>query len=410
MVFVQGLRLSGLPPLLCQRFSSLLYWQKARVAHAVCFCTTPPIGKAWPMPRTQLYDAHLALGGRMVEFAGWELPVQYPAGPLAEHHAVRTAAGLFDIDHMGQFEVRGPDALPFLQTIQTWDIERVALNEAHYGLMLYEDATIVDDIFIYRLPERWLVIVNAANRAKDLAWMAAHQRGLDVSLIDVSDDLYMLALQGPKAEAILQPLTPADLPALATRTAVETTILDARAVIGRTGYTGEDGFELYVPQDAAATIWQRLLESGAPMGLLPCGLAARDSLRFEAAMPLYGHEIDATINPLEARLGWTVSWDKPFIGRNALLKVKLEQPARLLVGFEMVERAVPREHYPIAVEGETVGHVTTGMKSPTLDRFIGLGYVPRRLSALGTEIDILVRGQPKRARIVKRPFYTPRYK
>lgn len=362
------------------------------------------------MPRTLLYDSHLALGGRMVEFAGWELPVQYPAGPLAEHHAVRSAAGLFDIDHMGQFEVRGPDAIPLLQKVQTWDVERMALNEAHYGLLLYDDSTIVDDIFLYRLPGRWLVIVNAGNRAKDLAWMAAHSHGLDVSLLDMSDSLYMMALQGPKAEAILQPFTPADLTRLAARTAVETTVLDVPAVIGRTGYTGEDGFELYIAQEGAVTVWQRLLESGANQGLLPCGLAARDSLRFEAAMPLYGHEIDATITPLEARLGWTVSWDKQFIGRNALLKTKLEQPARLLVGFEMVDKAVPREHYPIAVHGEIVGHVTTGMKSPTLDRFLGLGYVPRSLSALGAELDIVVRGQPKRARIVKRPFYTPRYK
>lgn len=362
------------------------------------------------MPRTLLYDSHLALGGRMVEFAGWELPVQYPAGPLAEHHAVRSAAGLFDIDHMGQFEVRGPDAIPLLQKVQTWDVERMALNEAHYGLLLYDDSTIVDDIFLYRLPGRWLVIVNASNRAKDLAWMAAHSHGLDVSLLDMSDSLYMMALQGPKAEAILQPFTPADLTRLAARTAVETTVLDVPAVIGRTGYTGEDGFELYIAQEGAVTVWQRLLESGANQGLLPCGLAARDSLRFEAAMPLYGHEIDATITPLEARLGWTVSWDKQFIGRNALLKTKLEQPARLLVGFEMVDKAVPREHYPIAVHGEIVGHVTTGMKSPTLDRFLGLGYVPRSLSALGAELDIVVRGQPKRARIVKRPFYTPRYK
>lgn len=362
------------------------------------------------MPRTALYDSHLALGGRMVEFAGWELPVQYPAGPLAEHHAVRTAAGLFDIDHMGQFEVRGPDAIPFLQKLQTWDVERMALHEAHYGLLLYDDGTIVDDIFIYRLPERWLIIVNAANRAKDLAWMSAHSHGLDVSLLDMSDDLYMLALQGPKAETILQPLTPADLSALQARTAVETTVLDAPAVIGRTGYTGEDGFELYIAQDAGVAVWDRLLEVGAPHGLLPCGLAARDSLRFEAAMPLYGHEIDAATTPLEARLGWTVSWDKEFIGRDALLKVKLEQPARLLVGFEMVDKAVPRERYPIAANGETVGYVTTGMKSPTLDRFLGLGYVPRNLSAVGTEIDIIVRGQPKRARIVKRPFYKPRYK
>jgi aminomethyltransferase len=346
----------------------------------------------------------------MVEFAGWELPVQYATGPTAEHHAVRTAAGLFDIDHMGQIEVRGPDAEPFLQMIQTWDVSRMAQQEAHYGLLTYADGTIVDDIFIYRLPGRWLVIVNAANRAKDMAWMEAHARDFDVSLLDMSDDLYMLALQGPKAEAILQPHTSDDLSKLAARHALETTILGHPSVLGRTGYTGEDGFEMYVPQAAARDIWEVLLASGKDAGLLPCGLAARDSLRFEACMPLYGHEIDAHTNPLEARLGWTISWDKEFIGRQALLKIKLEQPQRLLVGFAMIDRAVPREQYPIAVNNEIVGHVTTGMKSPTLDKFLGLGYVPRQFSALGTEVEVLVRDVPKRAEIVKRPFYTPRYK
>lgn len=362
------------------------------------------------MPRTALYDAHVALGGRMVEFAGWDLPVQYPTGPTAEHHAVRTAAGLFDIDHMGQIEVRGPDAETFLQLIQSWDVSQMAQQEAHYGLLTYADGTLVDDIFIYRLPERWLVVVNASNRAKDMAWMEAHTHDLDVSLLDMSDELYMLALQGPKAEVILQPHVGQDLSTLATRYALETTVLDYPSIIGRTGYTGEDGFEMYVPEAAAPAIWQALLESGKDAGLLPCGLAARDSLRFEACMPLYGHEIDATTNPLEARLGWAVSWDKEFIGREALLKTKLEQPQRLLVGFEMLDRAVPREHYPIAVNNQVVGHVTTGMKSPTLDKFLGLGYVPRQYSALGAEIEVLVRDTPKRAKIVKRPFYKPRYK
>lgn len=360
--------------------------------------------------RTALYDHHVALGGRMVEFAGWELPVQYPTGPTVEHNAVRNAAGLFDIDHMGQIEVRGPDAETFLQRVQTWDITKMAMHEAHYGLLTYADGTLVDDIFIYRLPGRWLVIVNADNRAKDMAWMEAHKRGLDVSLLDQSDELYMMALQGPKAEEILQPFVSDDLNTLAARYAIETTILGQRSVIGRTGYTGEDGFELYVPDTAAAEIWDALLAGGKDAGLLPCGLAARDSLRFEACMPLYGHEIDATTTPLEARLSWTISWDKEFVGREALLKTKLEQPLRILVGFEMVDRAVPREHYPIAIHNKEVGHVTTGMKSPTLDKFLGLGYVPKAHSSIGTEIEIIVRDNPKRAKIVKRPFYTPRYK
>lgn len=366
------------------------------------------------MPRTLLYETHVALGGRMVEFAGWELPVQYPSGPTAEHHAVRNAAGLFDIDHMGQFELRGPDALALLQRIQTWDVETMAMGEAHYGLLTYADGTLVDDIFIYRLPERWLMAVNASNRAKDLVWIQAHIGRLDVSLVDVSDDLYMLALQGPKAEAILQPFAEADLAKLASRYGVETKIMGYPSIVGRTGYTGEDGFELYVPQQAAVEIWTALIEAGEPHGLLPCGLAARDSLRFEASMPLYGHEIDATTTPLEARMGWAISWDKEFIGREALLKQKLEQPARLLIGFEMVDKAVPRDHYPIAIAeaggSRVVGHVTTGMKSPTLDKFLGMGYVPRAYSKVGTEIQIIVRDVPKRAKVVKRPFYTPRYK
>jgi aminomethyltransferase len=362
------------------------------------------------MYRTPLYERHVALGGRMVDFAGWELPVQYPTGPLAEHHAVRNDAGLFDIDHMGQLELSGPDADVFLQYVQVWDIEQMDLHAAHYSLLVYGDGTIVDDIFLYRLPNRWLIVVNAANRAKDLAWLQAHALGFDITLTDISEPTCMLALQGPKAEEILQRLTASDLHSVATRTAIETRLGDIPALLGRTGYTGEDGFEIYAPAEQAVRLWEQLLAAGKDDGLLPCGLAARDSLRFEACMPLYGHEIDATTTPLEARLGWTISWDKEFIGREALLKTKLEKPSRLLVGFEMVDKAVPREHYEIVVNEQVVGQVTTGMKSPTLDRFLGLGYVPSKYSALGNEIDIVVRGQPKKAKIVKRPFYQPRYR
>jgi len=269
---------------------------------------------------------------------------------------------------------------------------------------------VVDDIFIYRLPERWLLVVNASNRSKDFVWLSAFLEGFDVSLVDVSDELYMMALQGPRAESILQRLTDADLSGLATRHAMEASVAQARTLIGRTGYTGEDGFELYLPADRAVDVWQSLLETGRQDGLLPCGLAARDSLRFEACMPLYGHEIDASITPLEARLGWAIHWDHDFLGRSALLKTKLEGTARKLIGFEMVERAVAREHYPIALDGTPVGHVTSGMMAPTLDRFLGMGYVPSSLSETGSEFDVMVRGQPKRARVIKRPFYKARYK
>lgn len=362
------------------------------------------------MLKTPLYDTHVALGGRMVEFAGWGLPVQYPSGPLAEHNAVRNAAGLFDIDHMGQFELRGPDADLFLQYIQVWDVEQMQVNEAHYSLLCYGDGSIVDDIFLYRLPDRWMIAVNAGNRKKDFAWLEANTLGFDVSLVDISDATCMLALQGPRAEAILQRLTPGKLNAVATRSALETTLIDQPAVLGRTGYTGEDGFEIYLPVEAAVDVWNAILSAGKDDGLLACGLAARDSLRFEACMPLYGHEIDASITPIEARLGWAISWHKDFVGRDALLKAKLEGARRLLVGFEMVDKAVAREHYEIAVNRQVVGYVTSGMKSPTLDTFLGMGYVPREMSTLGSEIDIIVRGQPKKAKIVKRPFYQPRYK
>jgi aminomethyltransferase len=350
------------------------------------------------------------MGGRMVEFAGYELPVQYPTGPTVEHHAVRTAAGLFDIDHMGQFELAGPDADACLQQLQVWDIDQMAEGDAHYSVLCYDDGTVIDDIFLYKLFGRWLVIVNASNRGKDWAWFEHHLHGYDVALIDRSDELAMLALQGPKAEQILQRLTSHPLDSVATRTAVETEIGGLPVLAGRTGYTGEDGFELYVPADGAVAFWNLLLETGKEDGLLACGLAARDSLRFEACMPLYGHELSPTINPLEARLNWTISWDKPFIGREALLKVKLEKPARLLVGLEMVEKAVPREHYDVAVNGQVAGHVTSGMKSPTLDKFLAMAYVPAEHSTLGTRLDIIVRGQPKQAVVVKRPFYKPKYK
>ncbi len=364
-----------------------------------------------PDLRTHLYDTHVALGGRMVPFAGYELPVQYPTGPLAEHEAVRTAAGLFDIDHMGQFRAVGPEADLFLQYIQTCDVSQVAVGEAHYGLLTYADGTIVDDIFLYHLPDYWMIAVNADNRAKDWTWMNAQAHGFDVELTDISDETYMLAFQGPKAESILQRLTSVDLNAMAARTCTIGPIADIETVIGRTGYTGEDGFELYFPADQAVKMWQTLMDTGKDDGLLACGLAARDSLRFEACMPLYGHEISAHVNPIEARLNWVVDFNKgDFIGREVLLKAKLEGTEQVLVGFEMVDRAVPRDHYDVAIDGQIVGHVTTGMKSPTLDKFLGMAYIPKSHSKIGSEIDIIVRDKPKKAVVVRRPFYKAQYK
>ncbi|HEY3418812.1 MAG TPA: glycine cleavage system aminomethyltransferase GcvT, partial [Armatimonadota bacterium] len=256
------------------------------------------------MPRrTALYDDHLALGGRMVTFAGWELPVQYDStGPTAEHQAVRTAAGLFDIDHMGQFTVSGPEAAPFLDAVQTVDVGKLQVGDAHYSLLPYADGGLVDDIFLYRLEDAWWVVVNAGNRGKDLRWLEAHRVGHDAILRDIADETYMLAIQGPKAQAILQTLTDIDLAQVRFHSCAWGQVAGARTLIGATGYTGEYGYELFFPANRAAEVWNALLVAGKPHGLLPCGLAARDSLRFEAALPLYGHEINAHTDPITAGL------------------------------------------------------------------------------------------------------------
>ncbi|NKQ34579.1 MAG: glycine cleavage system aminomethyltransferase GcvT [Chloroflexi bacterium] len=370
------------------------------------------------LKRTNLYDWHVAHGGRMVPFAGWEMPVQYPTGPIEEHRATREAAGLFDIDHMGQMVVRGPDAEAFVNWLVTYDVQQMALFDAHYSLMCYADGGIVDDVFIYKLPDPdgaerpyFFIAINADNRQKDVAWAQAQAVGFDVTVTDISDETYMLAFQGPKAPGILDRLTQVNLQDVPRFTAVSDTIFDDVPVLfGRTGYTGEDGFELYFPAVHAVKVWAGILAAGKADGVLPVGLAARDSLRFEPCMPLYGHEISADISPIEARLSFAVGFAKKFIGREALLKIKLERPSRVLVGFEMIERGVPRHGYPVAHDGQEVGFVTTGMFAPTLQRYLGLAYLPRRLTKIGAEIDIIVRGKVRRAKIVKRPFYTPAYR
>ncbi len=356
--------------------------------------------------RTRLHDWHVRAGARMIEFAGWEMPVQYPTGPIEEHKRVRTAAGLFDIDHMGQFRLGGLDAEAFLQTVQTWDIRRTGVGQAHYALLCYADGGIVDDVFLYHLPDHWLMVVNAANREKDFAWLQAHLGGAAVTLEDISEQTCMLALQGPQARAILQRVTDVDLKDVPFHTTANGNVADVPTLIAATGYTGEHGYELFFPVNAAERVWTTLLEAGKPESLLPCGLAARDTLRAEACLPLYGHEIHAKIDPISAGLRFAVSFDKgDFIGRDALLKVQLEGPDRRLVGFEMVERGVPRQGYEITVGGVSVGRVTTGLYSPSTERYVGMAYVPAAYAAVGTELAIVIRDQPRAARVVQRPFY-----
>jgi len=370
------------------------------------------------LKRTELYRWHVDNGGRMVPFAGWEMPVQYPTGPIQEHHATRQAAGLFDIDHMGQIEVRGPHAEAFVNRLVTYDVTRMKILDAHYALFCYADGGIVDDLFVYRLPDPdvqdrdyFFLVINASNRSKDVAWVKAHTGQYKVQVRDISDQTYMLAFQGPEAPRILDRMTSTDLTQMKRFSALQDTIVeDVPVLLGRTGYTGEDGFELFFPAESALKVWEVILKEGQTEGVKPIGLAARDSLRFEPCMPLYGHELSATITPIEARLSFAVSLDKDFIGRDALLKQKLEKPDRLLVGFELVERGVPREGYTVLYEGEPVSAVTSGMFSPTTGRYLGMAYVPREISSLGTEIQIQIRKKEVAATIVKRPFYVPAYR
>jgi aminomethyltransferase len=365
-----------------------------------------------PLKRTPLFDRHVAMGARVVEFGGWEMPVQY-SGIVDEHNAVRTAAGLFDISHMGEVEVKGPDAVAFLQHIATQDVATIGEGMANYSLMCRPDGGIVDDIFIYNLPDGYMVVVNASNIEKDFAWMLDNIHGFNVELTNISDQASMLALQGPAAEAILAKATDIDAASIAFHGVTTGMLLgDIPALIARTGYTGEDGFELFVDDDNVVKLWDGLLELGKDTGLKPCGLGARDSLRFEACLALYGHEIADDINPYEAKLGWVVKLDKgDFVGRAALQEIKQAGVRRKLTGFEVLGRGIARGGYEIRdTSGKRIGEVTTGMPSPTLGKNYGLGYVPTELASVGSEFDVVVRDRPVRVQAVKTPFYKPRYK
>ncbi len=368
------------------------------------------------MKRTPLYSRHVQLGARIVAFGGWEMPVWYD-GIAAEHTAVRTQVGLFDVSHMGELVIHGPGALAFLRRVLTNDAAELALNEAQYTLLPNDAGGTVDDLLAYRLGEDvFLLVVNAANIDTDRAWL---QGQLDrepagvVAMDDRSNDTGLLALQGPGAEALLSGLTELDLPAMAYYHFDRGEVAGVQAMVSRTGYTGEDGFEIMAGSKDVGAVWDALLarsgEQGrAPceQGLAPCGLGARDSLRLEAAMPLYGHELDETVSALEAGLGRFVKLEKPDqVGGERLRREKAEGTARSLVGLELLERVPPRQGYPILAGGEAVGVVTSGTLSPTLDKPIALGFVPPALKAPGTELAVAVRGREVPAVVVRRPFY-----
>lgn len=342
----------------------------------------------------------------MVPFGGWEMPVQYE-GILAEHHAVRTAAGLFDVSHMGRVELVGPEAIAFANYVTTNDAERLEPYHSQYSAACYENGGIVDDLLVYRCPDRILVVLNAGNRSKDLAWFQRHIERFRASLINVSDSSVLVALQGPKAAVILSRLTDAPVTSLAFQQFLEAQIADIPARVFRTGYTGEDGFELWYPESEAVRLWDAIVEVGKADGLKLCGLGARDTLRLEAGLCLYGHEIDETTNPLEAGLGWITKLNKPdFIGKAALVELKDTGTLRKLVGFKMLERAIPRQGYTILCEGGPVGTCVSGTMSPTLGYGIGTGYLPEALKTAGTHLEIDIRGKHAAAEVVRLPFYT----
>ncbi len=355
--------------------------------------------------RTPLYDCHLRAGGKMVDFAGWRLPVQY-SGLMEEHRAVRTAAGLFDVSHMGEFRLSGAGAESFLQRLTPNDVAKLTPGRIHYSGLLTEAATYVDDLLVYRLADDdFMLVVNAANADKDFAWIEQH-RPDDVELEDVSSSYALLALQGPRAQEILTPLTPVDLAQLRYYRFAESEVDGHRAIVSRTGYTGEDGFELYLSPDSAPEVWDRLLAEGAPQGLVPAGLGARDTLRLEAGMALYGHEIDDTTTPLDAGLSWVVKLNKgDFLGRDVLVAQKEEGVQQKLVGFEMTGRGIGREGYPILKDGQTVGRVTSGSFSPTFEKALGMAYVPAELAEVGTEVEIQIRKNAVPATVASIPFY-----
>lgn len=356
---------------------------------------------------TPLHAEHVALGGKMVPFAGFEMPVQYPTGITGEHRAVRTAAGLFDVSHMGEFEVRGPDALALVQRVTVNDASRVEVGQAQYSAMVDDEGGIIDDLIVYRFEDRWLLVVNASNRAKDWAWISDHRGDLEVELVDRSDEIALLALQGPAAREILAATTDVDLDEVGYYRFVEGGVAGVKCVVSATGYTGEDGFELYLPAEGAVAVWRALLEAGAGAGLIPAGLGARDSLRLEMGYALYGNDLDAEHTPLEAGLGWITKLGKDaFVGRDALAAQKEEGVTRKLVGLLLQERGFPRPGYPILADGQPVGVVTSGTMSPSLGKGIAMGYVSIDRAAPGSEVAIEIRGKGVAAEVRRPPFYT----
>jgi len=367
--------------------------------------STPPPAA---LKKTPLNARHRAHGARMVEFGGWDMPVEY-TGITGEHMAVRTQAGLFDVSHMGQIELAGPDALAAVQWISSNDASRLAVGQIQYSALTTPEGTFVDDILVYRMGDQhFMLVVNAGNIMKDYEWIRARvtERGGDVSVVNASSRYALIAIQGPKAEAILQRLTGIELSAIKYYWFANGEVSGVRVTVSRTGYTGEDGFEVFVPPAQAEQVWNALLDAGAADGLKPCGLGARDTLRLEASMRLCGSDMDEQTTVIEAGLGWIVGWKKgEFIGSEILRAQKAGTLERTLVGFEMVDRAIARHGYPVVIGSDVVGVVTSGTQTPFLKKSIGLAMVPVSRSAPGTPLHIEIRGRHVAAVVVPEPFY-----
>ncbi len=361
--------------------------------------------------KTPLFDVFEKYGGKVVDYSGWALPVEFE-GLIPEHEAVRNAAGLFDVSHMGEVTVKGPDAFSFVQNLVTNDVSLLEDNKILYAMMCYADGGIVDDLLVYRFTEDYyFIVINAGNVEKDIAWMIKQSKGYDIVFADLSNETAELAIQGPFAQTILQKLTDKNLDEVGFfYCARDIEIAGVNCLISRTGYTGEDGFEIYIKPDKAVYIWEKLFEVGAVDGLKPVGLGCRDTLRFEASLPLYGNELGADISPLEAGLGYFVKLDTDFIGRDALAKQKEDGLKRKTVGFEMKGRGIPRHEYKIFSGEEEIGYVTTGYYSPTLKKSIGLGLISADYASMGGTIEIGIRKKKVAAEIISKRFYQKKYK
>lgn len=347
----------------------------------------------------------------MAPFAGYDMPISYPTGAVEEHAITRRSVGLFDIDHMGQFEVTGPGADAYVARMVSAKTSDMQAPMARYSLLLDDRGLVLDDLFIYKLESSWWIVVNASNREQDLAWFMAHKTP-DVTIIDHSDATYMIAVQGPNAIALLDKIGAPAVSALERFTWGRIKINSIDILFGRTGYTGEDGGELFFPAEHAERLWNFLLEKGAELGIetMPIGLAARDSLRFEAGMPLHGHEISQSINAIEAGFKWACDFEKDFIGKQALLDVIAAGPSRKLVGIE-VTGGVPREGYEVAgTDGTIIGRCVAGMYCPTVKKYAANAFVEPAFAKAGTPVKVIIRGQPKDAVVVKRPLYIPAYR